>query len=154
MYWRHTKGYGSVPKYKYIVLLFFWSFNGIFNYTYYYKLFTFAKEKEKRRRWVFGKRKIRQLAPLSAQPSSRETLQSEAEEERSLDGAEFAQLTSTPRSTDQSEEENRAISAVEIQPDAPCRHLRKNEDLAATKIQTAFRGYLVSIFKTNLLFQY
>ncbi|KAM7476787.1 hypothetical protein LguiB_024030 [Lonicera macranthoides] len=100
------------------------------------------KEKEKRRRWVFGKRKIRQLAPLSAQPSSRETLQSEAEEQRSLDGAEFAQLTSTPRSTDQSEEENRAISAVEIRPDAPRRHLRKNEDVAATKIQTAFRGYL------------
>ena len=149
MCWRHAKGYGSVPKYTYIVLLFFWSFNWIFNYTYYNKLFTF--EKEKRRRWVFGKRKIRQLAPLSAQPSSRETLQSEAEEERRLDGAEFVRLTSTPRSTHQSEEENRSISAVEIQPNAPHQHQRKNEDLAATKIQTAFRGYLVSIFKTNHL---
>uniref|UniRef100_A0A5B6ZII4 DUF4005 domain-containing protein n=2 Tax=Davidia involucrata TaxID=16924 RepID=A0A5B6ZII4_DAVIN len=115
-------------------------------------------EKEKRKRWMFGRLKIKRLASISAPSPSRERNLCEAGEEQGKHAvtvaiataaaaeaavaaaqaaaAEVVRLTANP----QSEEETQGFSSTNIQSTHQCG--REIQDLAATKIQTAFRGYL------------
>ncbi|KAH0981740.1 hypothetical protein GBA52_008917 [Prunus armeniaca] len=121
------------------------------------------KKKEKRRKWIFGKLKIKRLASLTApSPPSplKQRTQNEAEEEQSRHAltvdiastaaaahaaAEVVRLTGTPRSSEKFLEEEKSLSINIAQNEATklahqCE--RQVQESAAVKIQTAFRGYL------------
>ncbi|KAL6009969.1 hypothetical protein ACLOJK_000400 [Asimina triloba] len=106
------------------------------------------EKKEKRRRWLLGRLQLRRPPALTAPPSPEEKTLSEVEEEQTKHAlavavataaaaeaavaaaqaaAEVVRLTTNPRSSHRSDK------------DKKCR------ELAAIKIQSAFRGYLVSI---------
>ncbi|XP_021804175.1 protein IQ-DOMAIN 14 [Prunus avium] len=120
------------------------------------------KNKEKRRKWIFGKLKIKRLASLTApSPLSplKQRTQNEAEEEQSRHAltvaiastaaahaaAEVVRITGTPQSSEQCLEEEKSLSIIIAQNEATklahqCE--RQAQESAAVKIQTAFRGYL------------
>ncbi|GKV06263.1 hypothetical protein SLEP1_g18162 [Rubroshorea leprosula] len=128
---------------------------------------TFSKtdKKEKRRKWMFGRLKVKRLPSIAASSPPRDRTLHETEEEQSKHAltvalasaaaaeaavaaakaaAEVVWLTSAPQSTRKCQEETEGY-AVDIQSNSPpctvpCE--RKIQELAATKIQTAFRGYL------------
>ncbi|KAA8537297.1 hypothetical protein F0562_027016 [Nyssa sinensis] len=83
-------------------------------------------KKEKRRRWMFGRLKIKRLASMAS--PSRERNLCEAEEEQNKHAVTVAIATAAA-----------AEAAVAAAQAAAEREIR---DLAAIKIQTAFRGYL------------
>ncbi|XP_058225881.1 protein IQ-DOMAIN 11 [Rhododendron vialii] len=110
---------------------------------------------EKRRRWVFGRVKIKRLASVSAPISqSRERPDNGAEEEQrhhdtTVDiatavSAEVVSVTGVPQSVHQCGEtaDFLAVDVKKNPPRSTQRCERKVLDLAATRIQTAFRGYL------------
>ncbi|XP_015952906.1 protein IQ-DOMAIN 11 [Arachis duranensis] len=123
------------------------------------------KNKEKRRRWVFGRVKKKRLPSIAAPPppppttTTTATLVSEAEEEESKKhaltvaiasaaaaaaAAEVVRLTGVPQSShkpkhnSEESDETRDVASHSI---SQCQ--RNNiKEFAAIKIQTAFRGYL------------
>ncbi|CBI17753.3 unnamed protein product, partial [Vitis vinifera] len=125
-------------------------------------------EKEKRRRWLFGRLKIKRLASIEAPPSPvKERVLSEAEEEQSKHAltvaiataaaaeaavaaaraaAEVVRLTTTPQATEECDKKTEETPPVEIPiiatPLPDLHHESEDQVLAAIKIQTAFRGYL------------
>lgn len=100
----------------------------------------FVLQKEKRRKWIFGigRLKIKRLPSITAPPvPSKEPTQ---------EVVEF--------SAHQSDEETQEFQLVKsrneaAQPTYQCQ--REVEESGAIKIQTAFRGFLVSLFKHLLL---
>lgn len=125
---------------------------------------------EKRRRWLFGRLKIKRLASIEAPPSPvKERVLSEAVEEQSKHAltvaiataaaaeaavaaaraaAEVVRLTTTPQATEECDKKTEETPPVEIPiiatPQPDLHHESEDQVLAAIKIQTAFRGYLVS----------
>ncbi|KAJ0095694.1 hypothetical protein Patl1_17068 [Pistacia atlantica] len=126
-------------------------------------------DKEKRKRtWIFGRLKIKRLPSIAAAPSAASQVRtlSEAEEEHSKQALNVAiataaaaeaavaaaeaaaglvRLTGTSQSIHQCEREKREDSPIEIKIDAPQstnQYEREIQELAAIKIQTAFRGCL------------
>ncbi|RVX00398.1 Protein IQ-domain 14 [Vitis vinifera] len=123
---------------------------------------------EKRRRWLFGRLKIKRLASIEAPPSPvKERVLSEAEEEQSKHAltvaiataaaaeaavaaaraaAEVVRLTTTPQATEECDKKTEETPPVEIPiiatPLPDLHHESEDQVLAAIKIQTAFRGYL------------
>ncbi|XP_062174909.1 protein IQ-DOMAIN 11 [Alnus glutinosa] len=97
-------------------------------------------EKEKRRKWMFGRLKIKRLASLTA-PSTLSL--DEAEEEQSNHAPTVALATTAVAeevlSADEHEKEE--FSVIKVEADAPQSN-REILEFAATKIQSAFRGYL------------
>ena len=92
---------------------------------------------------MFGRLKIKRLASLTA-PSSLSL--GEAEEEEQSKHALTVALATTAAADVQSADENEKeeFSVIKVEADAPQSN-REILDFAATKIQTAFRGYLVSL---------
>lgn len=115
---------------------------------------------------MFGRFKIKRLPSISAPSPSRDRAITETEEEQSKHDFSVAISTAdaavqvdvevvhgTPKSTNQSEEETQEFSAINTPYNAPpstpqCE--MEIIELAATKIQVAFRGYLVSFFVIDL----
>lgn len=110
---------------------------------------------EKRRRWVFGRVKIKRLTSVSVPiAQSRERPNNEAEEEKRHQGitraiataasAEDVSTKDIPQSASHCEETQEffAVNVQENPPQSTQQCGRKVLDLAATRIQTAFRGYL------------
>lgn len=127
-------------------------------------------QKEKRRTWIFGRIKVKRLASLTAPSVAlKENTVSEAGEEQTNHAvtvaiataaaaeaavaavhaaAEVVRLTSTPRAAHTAMEQTKQVLAVETQTEStrPTHqvHDKETQESAAVKIQTAFRGYLVS----------
>ncbi|TKY67939.1 IQ-DOMAIN 14 [Spatholobus suberectus] len=125
------------------------------------------EKKEKRRKWIFGRLKSKRLPSITAPLPSKETTLSEAEEEQSKHAltvaiasaaaaeaavtaaqaaAEVVRLTGVSQSALQRKENSEESQPVKTGNGAPqttyqCQREIK-ESAAATKIQTAFRGYL------------
>lgn len=110
---------------------------------------------------MFGRFKIKRLPSISAPSPSRElAMLTQKEQEQSNHAHHLAILTAdaavqvdvdvvhgSPKSTNRSEDEMQELSAINTPYNAPpstpqCE--REILELAATKIQVAFRGYLVS----------
>ncbi|XP_022746931.1 protein IQ-DOMAIN 14-like [Durio zibethinus] len=121
-------------------------------------------KKEKRRKWMFGRFRTKRLASLTAPSPSRDRKKCEREEEHDKHGltvaiataaaaeaavttdqvaAEFVRLTCTPQSKHKCEAETEE-QTVDVQPDSSSsnEHERRIQELVATKIQAAFRGYV------------
>ncbi|KAJ4828667.1 hypothetical protein Tsubulata_049664 [Turnera subulata] len=134
------------------------------------------EKKDKRRKWMFfGRYKIRSKVPSITAPSPprERTRLTEAEEEQSEHAlnvvfataaaaeaavaaahvaAEVVWLTGVPQSTHQCEKQTQEHPDIGIQSDSSCstrQSKRDTQEFAAIKIQTAFRGYLVSLSKNN-----
>lgn len=122
-------------------------------------------QKQRRRRWFLGRFKIKRLPSISAASPSRETKDSEAEAAQSKEDCNAASFTdatpdeiaadvfyqpsSTPQYNYHSEDEAREFSSINFQyiaPPSTPQWGREIQELAATKIQTAFRGCLVSFY--------
>lgn len=120
-------------------------------------------QKQRRRRWFLGRFKIKRLPSISAASPSRETQVGEAEvlqSKQDCNGASFKetadvfdQSTSTPQYTYHSEDEAReSINFQYIAPPSTPQWGREIRELAAIKIQTAFRGCLVSFSILRVFF--
>ncbi|KAB1224931.1 Protein IQ-DOMAIN 14 [Morella rubra] len=123
-------------------------------------------EKEKRRKWILGRLKKERLASLTAPSSVKERSVGEAEEEQSKHAlavalattaaaeaavaaaqaaAEVVRFTGDSQSDHQCENEREDSSVIKVRADTSHTiYLYEKEihEFAATKIQTAFRGYL------------
>ncbi|KAF5469782.1 hypothetical protein F2P56_010345 [Juglans regia] len=124
-------------------------------------------EKEKKRKWIFGRFKTKRLPSLTAPTSLKERSLCEAEEEQSKHAlavalasaaaaeaavaaaqaaaAEVVRLTGASQSDHQFEYETKELSVIKLRADAPSSHYQYKKEIheiSATKIQTAFRGYL------------
>ena len=135
---------------------------------------TSSMQKEKRRKWVFGRLKKKRLPSIAGPPpptSKETTILSEAEEEQSKHAltvaiasaaaaeaavtaaqvaAQVVRLTGVPQSSQQCKEKSEVSQTAKTRNGAPqstyqCQ--RDIKELAAIKIQTAFKGYLVSLSK-------
>lgn len=123
--------------------------------------YTNQYKKQRRRRWFLGKFKIKRLPSISAASPSRETKVSEAEVAQSKQDCNVASFTdatpdeiaadvfeqpsSTPQYTYHSEDEAQEFSSINFQyiaPPSTPQWGREIQELAATRIQTAFRGCL------------
>lgn len=104
--------------------------------------------------------KMKEIAPLSAPSPPRERLPWQREEQSSsalpvivaTDTPEVEQIPCNSQSAHQhkeSQESAESNSHADILK-LYYQHERASQDLAATKIQAAFRGYLVSFFKDSL----
>ncbi|KAM6595127.1 hypothetical protein CsatA_002830 [Cannabis sativa] len=98
------------------------------------------QEKEKRRKWIFGRLKIKRLASITAPPPPPiESTQTETEESvvQSGENNNFSALSPPNAASTASDaaEAAKLTEIVEIES-------REIQEFAATKIQTAFRGYL------------
>ncbi|KAI3445092.1 hypothetical protein Pfo_001757 [Paulownia fortunei] len=109
-------------------------------------------EKDKRKRWVFRLLKMKELPPLSAPSPPRERLPWQTAEQNNsalpvivaIDTPEVGQIPSNTQSAHQhkeSQESAESNSHADI-PKLSHQHKRASQDLAATKIQAAFRSYL------------
>lgn len=108
-------------------------------------------QKEKRRKWVFGRFKKKRLALITAPTQLKERSPSEEGEEQSKHIMTDAIATvEYAESADPCLEETKEILVVETQIET-IQSTKQSEteiqDSSAIKIQTAFRGYLVSLFK-------
>lgn len=95
---------------------------------------------------MFGRLKIKRLASLTA-PSSLSLGEAEEEQEQGKHALTAALATTAAAdvlSADENEKEE--FSVIKVEADAPQSN-REILEFAATKIQTAFRGYLVSLTK-------
>ncbi|XWS74721.1 hypothetical protein CRYUN_Cryun01aG0022200 [Craigia yunnanensis] len=123
-----------------------------------------TEKKETRRKWMFGRFRTKRLASLTASSPPRDRTKSETEEEQGKHAltvaiataaaaeaavaaaqvaAEVVRLTSTPQSKHKCEGETEERT-VDLKPDfsSSNEHERKIQELATTKIQATFRGYL------------
>ncbi|KAF8398319.1 hypothetical protein HHK36_017246 [Tetracentron sinense] len=101
------------------------------------------EKKEKRRRWLFGKLKFKRLPVLEAPLPLKERTLSEAEEEQSKRALTVA--IATAAAAEAAVEAAHAAAEVvrlTITPQSYHQSERGNQNWAAIKIQTAFRGYL------------
>ncbi|XP_057976792.1 protein IQ-DOMAIN 11 [Malania oleifera] len=129
---------------------------------------TFLKpeRKEKRRRWAFGRLKIKRLTSTSASAPVKDRRLTEAEEEQknhavavavataaaaeaavaaAQAAAEVVRLTGTPRPAHRLRGKTQEFLVNETQssyPQSMQQYEMNIQNLAATKIQTAFRGFL------------
>ncbi|PSS09955.1 Protein IQ-DOMAIN like [Actinidia chinensis var. chinensis] len=107
-------------------------------------------EKEKRRRGVFSRLKIKGLPSVPAQSQSRERPVTEKEQEQNKHDLTVAIATdeviringNITQSVHRSEDKTQEFQAVNVEANAPNSTEKGIQDIAATKIQTAFRGYL------------
>ncbi|XP_062115609.1 protein IQ-DOMAIN 11 isoform X2 [Humulus lupulus] len=110
------------------------------------------QEKEKRRKWIFGRLRIKRLASLAAPPQAQvmESTPSETEEKQSNSALSVAIATANAASAAVAAA-HAAAEAVrfteileETGVESRARHTSQKEiqEFAAIKIQTAFRGYL------------
>ncbi|KAF4347635.1 hypothetical protein G4B88_009777 [Cannabis sativa] len=98
------------------------------------------EKKEKRRKWIFGRLKIKRLASITAPPPPPiESTQTETEESvvQSGENNNFSAL-SPPNAASTASNAGEAAKLTEIVEIES----REIQEFAATKIQTAFRGYL------------
>lgn len=101
---------------------------------------------------MFRLLKMKELAPLSAPSPAREKLQWETAEQSNralpvtvaIGTPEVGQIPSDAQSAHQHEESQESPKSNSLA-DIP-KLSRASQDLAATKIQASFRGYLVSFF--------
>lgn len=129
----------------------------------------FYHYQEKRRKWILGRLKKERLASLTAPSSVKERSVGEAEEEQSKHAlavalattaaaeaavaaaqaaAEVVRFTGNSQSDHQCENEREDSSVIKVRADTSHTiYLYEKEihEFAATKIQTAFRRYLVSL---------
>ncbi|XVF24235.1 hypothetical protein REPUB_Repub13aG0110200 [Reevesia pubescens] len=124
-----------------------------------------TEKKEKRKKWMFGKFRTKRLATLTAPSPPRDRTKSETEEEQDKHAltvaiataavaeaaiaaaqvaAEVVRLTTTTPQSNLKCEGETEEQTVDVQPDSYSftEHERKIQELAATKIQATFRGYL------------
>lgn len=113
-------------------------------------------QKEKRRKWVFGRLKSKRFPLIEAPPPLKETRLSEAEEEHNRHALTVAIASAEAALT----AAQIAVEVVKFQSVHQCKGKleevkddasisthkckKKIEESAAIKVQTAFRGYLVS----------
>ena len=99
-------------------------------------------QKEKRRRWTFWKLKVRKRLPtITAPPTENGTRNESHEEQKEENVSEVGEVSqvSSSQKLDSIEKLETADLVAQYQ-----MFLNKEEEvLAATRIQTAFRGYLV-----------
>ncbi|GMI87346.1 IQ-domain 11 [Hibiscus trionum] len=97
-------------------------------------------QKEKRRNWMFGRFRTKRLPSLKASSPPRDSTKCETEEEQKKHAAAL-NLKTNHEYASQGEREEKTLDAP---PDSSSSSEleRKFQELAATKIQAAFRGYL------------
>ncbi|KAL0464480.1 UNVERIFIED_CONTAM: protein IQ-DOMAIN 14 [Sesamum latifolium] len=100
------------------------------------------EKKDKRKRWIFRLLKVKQLAPFSASTPARERLSWEAAEQNNCDLPVIVakDASDVGRVAVNGESAERHGHADILQPSH--QDDRASRELAATKIQAAFRGYL------------
>ncbi|KAE9620196.1 hypothetical protein Lal_00019586 [Lupinus albus] len=98
-----------------------------------------TQDKEKRRKWMFGRVKTKRLPSITAPPSEelKETTLSEAEEEQNKHALKVAIASAAAAATATDAE---VVRLTRRNDDPQCQ--RKIQESAAIKVQTAFRGYL------------
>ncbi|CAK8575612.1 unnamed protein product [Lathyrus sativus] len=100
------------------------------------------EEKEKRRKWIFGKLKTKKLPSITAPP----TTSNKAEEEEKSEQFQVVMLNEVSQSAHQknqdSSEESEPVKTRNGVPQSIFLCQREIQEFAAIKIQTAFRGYL------------
>ncbi|PIN16884.1 hypothetical protein CDL12_10459 [Handroanthus impetiginosus] len=108
-------------------------------------------EKDKRKRWIFRLIKMKELAPFSAPSPARERLPWETAEKSNsdlpatvaTDSPGIEQVDSDTKSAQHAGcQESAESNSHACTPEPSCQHEQASRDLAATKIQAAFRGFL------------
>ncbi|XP_058107216.1 protein IQ-DOMAIN 12-like isoform X2 [Magnolia sinica] len=104
---------------------------------------TKAEKKDKRRRWLFGRLKLKRPPALTAPPSPTEKTLSEAEEEHTQHALAVAIATAAAAEAAVAAAQAAAeVVRLTATPLSVYRSDKRSRELAAIKIQTAFRGYL------------
>ncbi|KAL2234140.1 UNVERIFIED_CONTAM: Protein IQ-DOMAIN 14 [Sesamum indicum] len=111
------------------------------------------EKKDKQKRWIFRLLKVKQLAPFSASTPARERLSWEAAEQNNCgivatDATDVGQVPVNGEYAHQHEECQKSAESHDHAdiPQPSHQDEGASQELAATKIQAAFRGYLVSFF--------
>ncbi|KAL0379843.1 UNVERIFIED_CONTAM: protein IQ-DOMAIN 14 [Sesamum angustifolium] len=127
-------------------------------------LFDFLKccKKDKRKRWIFRLLKVKQLAPFSASMPARERLSWEAAEQNNCDlpvivAKDAIDVGQVPVNGESAHQQEQCEKSAESHGHADIQRLshqdeQASQELAATKIQAAFRGYLVSFLQKGSSF--
>lgn len=128
---------------------------GIYLVVCYFNLMFIHFQKEKKRKWMLGRFKAKQLGALAAASPLKGKTLSELEEEQSKHALNVA--IATAAAAEAAVAAARAAAEVvhlSVSPQSQPQFERGSRDLAAVKIQTAFRGYLVSHLKLLVLLQF
>ncbi|PNX80899.1 protein IQ-domain 14-like [Trifolium pratense] len=109
------------------------------------------EKKEKRRKWIFGKLKTKKLPSITAPPTTlKETKPNEAEKEKTKNSEAAVTATEVVILSDVSKDntaESETFKTVNGVSQSIYQCQKVIQEFAAIKIQTAFRGYLVSLSK-------
>lgn len=128
-------------------------------------------QKEKKWKWIFGRQKNKRLPSIRAPPPSKETKLSEAEEDHNKQAlavaiasaaAAEAAITAAQVAVEvirlhsahqckEKQEESQPVKSRHGAPQSTHQCQREIEEYSAIKIQTAFRGYLVSFSRLSSL---
>jgi len=98
-------------------------------------------QKEKRRKWIFGRLKTKKLPSITAP----KTISKETEEEKTKhsDSEDVVSATEVVSESTYPNQDNYEV------PQSIYQFQMEIKEFSAIKIQTAFRGYLVSFFSLN-----